>query len=751
LNDTTTPRTSSSPETESSRDSDGRILGADGRDLRVPDVRKVALPSYPLRAVHLVAVWAYAVSQPVFSLLEANPEFLVVRGSTRAEIAFFAVVLAFGPPLLAMAVQLVLRMASHRFADVLHLAALGAFVVLLGLQVVKTLDVAAAATILGAGVIALGAVVAYTRFTAVRLFLAFSVVLPLFGLGSFVFGVPLATTDDVAGANVEVGARTPVVLVVMDEFPVTSLLTADGRIDGERYPSFARLAQGGTWYSRATTVSEHTTHALPAILDGKSPQAEKLPTLSDHPENLFTLLGESYRLRIVEPITHLCPRRYCFGKRRGSRVERLRSLASDVRVAYLHRILPESLTPGLPRIDDRWGGYGRDPLRAGARDLILGARSRSEINAALAQSENTPERDFRTFLSAIQRAEPRRTLHFVHLLLPHRPWRTLPSGRGYGNLDGVDGAPYDVRNLWDDDPWLVQQTYQRHLLQLGYTDRLLGRTLDRLQRTGLYDESLFVVTADHGIGFVPGGQMRMVNDENLAAIARVPLFVKFPGQRRGRVDSREARTVDIIPTIADVLALELPWAVDGRSLRDEPAARTDVEVSQRDGTRVVAPSADVERAVQAALRRKSALFGEGSDSLYDIGSNRNLLGMKLAELPVQRSTAARVAFDDEGLLAHVRLSSSFVPARVTGSVEGVEIGPRVELAVAVNGRIAALTRSISLDGEQRFAALLPETAFRDGANVVELLSIQGGRSTPRLVRLGETGSAPSAAAPAPKR
>ena len=51
------------------------------------------LDSYRVRAVHLVALWAYAVSQPVFSLLEGNPEFLVVRGSTRAEVAIFALLL----------------------------------------------------------------------------------------------------------------------------------------------------------------------------------------------------------------------------------------------------------------------------------------------------------------------------------------------------------------------------------------------------------------------------------------------------------------------------------------------------------------------------------------------------------------------------------------------------------------------------------------------------------------------------------
>jgi Sulfatase len=708
-------------------------------------VRKLALPSYPLRAVHLIAVWAYAVSQPVFSLLEANPDFLVVRGSTRVEIAVFAVVLAFGPPLLAVAVELALRLASTRAADVLHLAALGAFVALLALQVVKTLDVVAEATIVGSAVVSVGAVVAYTRFNAVRLFLAFSVVLPLAGLATLVFGVPLATTADVAGANVEVTASTPIVLIVMDEFPVTSLLTADGRIDATRYPNFTRLARGGTWYSRATTVAEHTTHAIPAILDGKAPTAGGLPTLSDHPENLFTLLGESYRLRVVEPITHLCPRRYCARQRRGSRVDRLRSLVSDVRVAYRHRVLPDSLTPGLPRIDDRWGGYGGDPLRAGARDLILGARSRAEVNRALAQVENSPESDFWTFLGSIRSAEPRRTLHFLHLLLPHRPWRLLPSGRGYGNVDGVDGAPLDADNRWDDDLWLVRQTYQRHLLQLGYADRLVGRTLDRLEASGLYDDSLVVVTADHGISFAPAGQMRIVSGENLAAIARVPLFVKFPGQRRGRVETRDARTIDVLPTIADVLGVELPWTTDGRSLRGAPVARDLVEVSQRDGTVVAAPSSDVEKAVQAELRRKAALFGEGDDSLYEIGSNRHLLGMALAELPVRRSGSARVDFEDAGLLAHVRQSSSFTPARVVGSVEGIEIEPEVELAVAVNGRIVALTRSRYLDGRQRFAALVPEDAFRDGRNRVSVLAIHGTRSKPLLVRLGETGGAQTGA------
>jgi hypothetical protein len=41
--------------------------------------------------LHLVALWAFGVSQPVFALIDANPEFLVVRGATRSEVVALAV------------------------------------------------------------------------------------------------------------------------------------------------------------------------------------------------------------------------------------------------------------------------------------------------------------------------------------------------------------------------------------------------------------------------------------------------------------------------------------------------------------------------------------------------------------------------------------------------------------------------------------------------------------------------------------
>ena len=96
----------------------------------------MGLPSYPWRFVHLAALWGYGVSQPVFSLLKGNPEFLVFTGASRVDTTLFAVLLAFGPALLCILVELAVGFVSQRAGAVVHLLALWLFGALAALQVV---------------------------------------------------------------------------------------------------------------------------------------------------------------------------------------------------------------------------------------------------------------------------------------------------------------------------------------------------------------------------------------------------------------------------------------------------------------------------------------------------------------------------------------------------------------------------------------------------------------------------------------
>ena len=106
------------------------------------------------------------------------------------------------------------------------------------------------------------------------------------------------------------------------------------------------------------------------------------------------------------------------------------------------------------------------------------------------------------------------------------------------------------------------------------TDQLLGQVLDRLEETGLYDRSLVVVTADHGESFGLPGEGRDIRAPGHAVdIALKPLFVKLPGQHRGKIVRRHVRNIDITPTVARVTGLRPRWRVQGRSLIGAPARR----------------------------------------------------------------------------------------------------------------------------------------------------------------------------------
>ena len=166
----------------------------------------------------------------------------------------------------------------------------------------------------------------------------------------------------------------------------------------------------------------------------------------------------------------------------------------------------------------------------------------------------------------------------------------------------------------------------------------------RLQQVGLYERALLVVVADHGVSFRPGRTRRRVTQENVADIANIPMFVKYPRQERGAVDSRAARTIDILPTIADVLGISLPWRVEGESLLDPPSDRSEVIIHQTRDFSVRARLAEMMKGRDATIRRKAAVFGEGRASVFRIGTNRRLLGSSVS-IPWARSTI-RVRIED---------------------------------------------------------------------------------------------------------
>lgn len=127
-----------------------------------------------------------------------------------------------------------------------------------------------------------------------------------------------------------------------------------------------------------------------------------------------------------------------------------------------------------------------------------------------------------------------------------------------------DGRPRFVGGpAWSEEN---RDTYvARYDGAIAYLDSELGHLFDRLRRRGLFDESLILVTSDHGEalgerGFWGHGES--VDQEQI----HVPLIVKYPGQRRGAVVHQTVSGVDVMPTVLGVLGYPVPNGVQGRDL-----------------------------------------------------------------------------------------------------------------------------------------------------------------------------------------
>jgi hypothetical protein len=229
---------------------------------------------------------------------------------------------------------------------------------------------------------------------------------------------------------------------------------------------------------------------------------------------------------------------------------------------------------------------------------------------------------------------------------------------------------------------------------------------------------------------------------NIDEIAPVPLFVKLPRQRRGRGPGTYVRTVDVAPTIADVLGWRLPYRADGRSAFSRAVKRRrSVLMIKREFTgRLRISAGELARRRAALLRLRLRRFGSGSwDRLYTgIGPNRALIGRAVAELAVAPGGSGGLKATIAGArdMRSVDPRSLVLPTQVAGPIAGGEASTTRDVAVAVNGRIEAVGRSFHLHVEadeadragESFAVMVPERSMRPGRNRVEVFEVVGGTS-----------------------
>jgi hypothetical protein len=653
----------------------------------------------------LVALCALVVTLPIFEVVRGSPEFFVARNTSWATALGASALLLVGLPSAMLAVERALRWLSPAAATGVFLLLIWVLATALVHPWLTRAELAGPWTMATIAALAgVGATVAVWRSPDFRRFLVIlspaALVVPVLFFGRADVRESLAGwTAPVRPSTLE---RTPpIVFVVFDEFPLHSLLDEAGGIDAIRFPHLAALAREGTWYREATTVSSQTVWAVPAIASGRYPDAPgAVPTLRYYPGNLFTMLAGRYRMTVFGRFLQLCPEGACARDLAGP-ADGPVALAADLGVVWLHIVSPAPLVDALPPVVGDWRGFAA----AGRFRTVNGRRVRNDRRS-----------EFERFTAAMT-AEPAR-LYFLHSLTPHMPFEYVPSGKRY---DGVDYQGRRERNagLFERvDAAYADAVHQRHLLQAAFVDTMIGGITARLRALGIYDEALIVVTADHGASYREGVPRRAARRQNLADILRVPLIIKRPGQREGGPNDGIVESVDILPTVADVLGARVNFDVDGRSLQKPGPARARrvfvdrsfERVRRRDVTDVLATSL-------ASISRRLARFGTGDlRSLYLVPGTADLINREVAEFRSDPRDV-RATMENHAGFTDVDPESETLPLLVRGRLFDRS---RPTLAVAVNGRIAATTEPFEERSATWYSTMIPETSLRAGRNSVDL-------------------------------
>ncbi len=99
----------------------------------------------------------------------------------------------------------------------------------------------------------------------------------------------------------------------------------------------------------------------------------------------------------------------------------------------------------------------------------------------------------------------------------------------------------------------LKDLYDEEILAL---DEELTAFLQGLKDSGRYDDSLIIITSDHGEAFGEEGHLEHMS--LVDPVIRIPMFIKLPGQRKGDYSTRLVQLNDIFALVSEVLNSDLP-------------------------------------------------------------------------------------------------------------------------------------------------------------------------------------------------
>ena len=514
-------------------------------------------------------------------------------------------------------------------------------------------------------------------------------------------------------------ARPPSVLLLMVDQLAASWLPAYGH-GVVRAPNVAALSQGGVTFDAAYCASPLCAPSRASLLTGRLPSGTGV--YDNAAEMRAALPTVTHRLRAAGYATTLAGKMHFVGP--------------DQLHGFEERLTPDVYPAGLDWTPDwRAPVDERLPWYHTMESVV-----RPGVSAASMQVDYDDEVCFHAVRALYDHARTRRddpfflVASFTH---PHDPWE-LPA-RWWDLYDPGDIEPPAVPAIpWEEaDPHSrrlramsrtdgegltdeqIRRARHAYFAAVSYVDDRIGQVLQALRESGLEEETIVVLTADHGEMLGERGlwyKMAFFEDA-----ARVPLVVRTP-PGLARAGSRVAEPVsllDLAPTLLDLAGLDAGdlGEIDGRSLA--PVLRGE---GGRGAPVLAEYLAEGVTAPMVMVRDGSAKYVRcpgDPDVLYDLAADprelRNLAGgasegdagAAAARLRAEADRRWDLAALERAVLDSQRERRLVVPALNRGRHTAWDYEPQSQAAmryVRTNADLYELQRRARLDADDRRAS-----------------------------------------------
>jgi arylsulfatase A-like enzyme len=224
-------------------------------------------------------------------------------------------------------------------------------------------------------------------------------------------------------------------------------------------------------------------------------------------------------------------------------------------------------------------------LREGAKHLLSFVADTSVFETHCLRAADINQRAF-AFLDRAERRSP--FFLFLNYMDAHGPYPVLaPFNTRFPGRDPHFNTAGEWNMTWAvlGGKRHVSAAERAHLVSqydggIAYEDEQIGTLVARLRELGLYENTLLIISGDHGETFGEHDLMQHAVGSVFDELVHVPLLIKYPQQHEARKSDELVSQVDLMPTTLDAVGISAPAGIQGRSLRSPRAEDSDAVYSE---------------------------------------------------------------------------------------------------------------------------------------------------------------------------